>query len=128
MRGFTVTAIGAVTLTLVALASVPAVAQTTGSPQLCSINRLSTAEPARIRTIFRDVQARRLGEYVVTVAQGERDCRRQPGAFYVSMEWQLRRNGQWVPVCNDSISEFNRDRVCSLRGAPTGPSCDIGWQ
>jgi hypothetical protein len=115
------------TLVLPLLAPAPAVAQST-APQLCSINRLNTAETARLRTVFRDVQSRRLGEYLVTVEQGQQDCRRQPGAFHVSMEWQLRRNGQWVVVCNNTITEFNRDRVYSLRGAPAGPSCDIGWQ
>lgn len=127
MRRFTLAAIAAVTLPLLALASAPAMAQST-APQLCSINRLTTPETARVRTVFRDVQSRRLGEYLVTVEQGQRDCRRQPGAFYVSMEWQLRRNGQWVTVCNNTISDFNRDRVYSLRGAPAGPICDVGWQ
>lgn len=126
MRRCALAAIAAVTLPLLAL--VPAMAQSTSSPQLCSINRLNTAEMARVRTVFRDVQSRRLGEYVVSVEQGQQDCRRQPGTFHVSMEWQLRRGGQWVPVCSNTITEFNRDRVYSLRGPATGPSCDIGWQ
>ncbi|MFY7907599.1 MAG: hypothetical protein ACOVO0_15810 [Burkholderiaceae bacterium] len=131
MRLVTHTAPPVLLVGLMLLPTHHAMAQGGTTPEVCVVNRIDGSHLARVSVTYLSVQGQRLAEVKRTLNKGERACHRQPGSFHVAFAWELQRDGNWFRVCTNpapSITGLDRDRVATLVGTSSAPSCVIGWQ